>query len=59
MKFSLEIRKALGATNAIGLVNYTLQRDLKTRLSFPNDKAVIKLIYLILRRVSKRRTMPI
>jgi transposase-like protein len=59
MKFSPEIRKAIYTTNAIESVNYTLQRNLKTRQSFPNDEAAMKLIYMILQRISKRWTMPI
>jgi transposase-like protein len=59
MKFSPEIRKAIYTTNAVESVNYTLQRSLKTRLSFPNDEAAMKLLFMILRRISKRRTMPI
>ena len=59
MKFAPEIRKAAYTTNAIESVNYTLQRNLKTRQSFPNDEAAMKLIYMILQRISKRWTMPI
>ena len=59
MKFSPEIRKAIYTTNAVESVNYTLQRNLKTRQSFPNDEAAMKLIFMILRRISKRWTMPI
>ena len=59
MKFSPEIRKAIYTTNAIESVNYTLQRNLKTRQSFPNDEAAMKLIFMILRRISKKWTMPI
>jgi len=59
MKFSPEIRRAIYTTNAIESVNYTLQRNLKTRQSFPNDEAAMKLMYMILRRISKRWTMPI
>jgi transposase-like protein len=59
MKFSPEIRKAIYTTNAIESVNYTLQRNLKTRQSFPNDEAAMKLIFMILQRVSKKWTMPI
>jgi transposase-like protein len=59
MKFSPEIRKAIYTTNAIESVNYTLQRNLKTRQSFPNDESAMKLIFMILRRISKRWTMPI
>jgi len=59
MKFSPEIRKAVYTTNAIELLNYTLQRNLKTRLSFPNNEAAIKLIFMILQRVKKKWTIPI
>jgi transposase-like protein len=59
MKFSPEIRKAIYTTNAIESVNYTLQRNLKTRQSFPNDEAAMKLMFMVLRRISKRWTMPI
>jgi transposase-like protein len=59
MKFSPGIRKAVYTTNAIESVNYTLQRSLKTRQPFPDDEAAMKLIYMILRRISKRRAMPI
>jgi transposase-like protein len=59
MKFSPEIRKAIYTTNAIESVNYTLQRNLKTRQSFPNDESAMKLMFMILRRISKKWTMPI
>jgi transposase-like protein len=59
MKFYPEIRRAIYTTNAIESVNYNLQRNLKTRQSFPNDEAAMKLVFLILRRVSKKWTMPI
>jgi transposase-like protein len=58
MKFSLEIRRTYGSqavytTNAIESVNYTLLRYLKTRQSFPNDEAVMKLVFMILKRINK------
>jgi transposase-like protein len=59
MKFSPEIRKAIYTTNAVESLNFTLQRNLKTRQSFPNDESAMKLIFMILRRISKRWTMPI
>jgi transposase-like protein len=59
MQFSPEIRKAISTANAIESVNYTLRRNLKTRQSFPNDEAAMKLIFMILQRVSKKWTMPI
>jgi transposase-like protein len=59
LKFSSEIRKAVYTTNAIESINYNLQRNLKTRQSFPNDEAAMKLIFMILRRISKKWKMPI
>jgi len=59
MKFAPEIRKAVYTTNAIESLNFTLQRNLKTRLSFPNNEAAMKLIFMILQRVKKKWTMPI
>jgi len=59
LKFSPDIRKAVYTTNAIESINYNLQRNLKTRQSFPNDEAAMKLIFMILRRISKKWTMPI
>ena len=59
MKFSPEIRKAIYTTNAIESINYNLQRNLKTRQSFPNDESAMKLIFMILQRISKKWTMPI
>jgi len=59
MKFSPEIRRAIYTTNAVESLNFTLQRNLKTRQSFPNDEAAMKLVFMILQRVSKRWTMPI
>src|SRR5215471_16135798 len=46
MKFSPEIRKAIYTTNAIESLNYTLQRNLKIRLSFPNNESAMKLIFM-------------
>jgi putative transposase len=40
-------------------VNYSLRRLIKTKGSFPTDDAAVKLIYLGLRNISKRWTMPI
>ena len=59
MKFSPEIRKAIYTTNAVESLNFTLQRNLKTRQSFPSDEAAMKLIFMILQRISKKWTMPI
>lgn len=54
-----EIRKVLYTTNAIESLNMSLRKVTKTRSSFPNDEAVLKLLYLALRNIAKKWTMPI
>ena len=53
------IRKAIYTTNAIESVNRSLRKVLKTKGSFPNDDSVMKLMYLAMRNISRRWTMPI
>jgi putative transposase len=53
------IRKAIYTTNAIESMSMSLRKALKTRRSFPNDEAALKLIYLATRNTSKKWTMPI
>lgn len=53
------IRKAIYTTNAIESVSMSLRKALKTRRSFPNDEAALKLIYLATKNTSKKWTMPI
>jgi putative transposase len=54
-----EIRKAIYTTNAIESLNMSLRKVTKNRGSFPNDEAMIKLLFLALRNISKKWTMPI
>lgn len=54
-----EIRRVIYTTNAIESLNYSLRRVLKTRGAFPNDDAVVKVLYLALRNVAKKWTRPI
>ena len=49
----------ISTTNAIESVNYSLRKLSKARASFPNDEAAIKLMYLGLRNIRQRWTMPI
>lgn len=57
--FAPEIRKAIYTTNAIESVNFSCRKLIRARASFPNDEAAIKLLYLGLRNISQRWTMPI
>lgn len=54
-----EIRKAIYTTNAIESVNMSLRKVTKNRGSFPNDDSMLKLLYLALKNISKKWTMPI
>jgi len=53
------IRRAVYTTNAIESLNFSLRRITKARGSFPSDEAAIKLLYLGLRAITRRWTMPI
>ena len=57
--YPAEIRRAVYTTNTIESSNMTLRKVSKNRSLFPSDEAVFKLLYLALRNISKRWTMPI
>jgi transposase-like protein len=40
-------------------VNYTIQKIAKRRQSFPNDGAAMKLIFMGLKNICKKWTMPV
>lgn len=46
-------------TNAIEPLNMSLRKVIKTKGSFPHDEAVFKILWLALRSISKKWTMPI
>ena len=48
------IRRLLYTTNAIESLHMQLRKALKVRGHFPNDEAATKLIYLVLRNISRR-----
>ena len=51
--FPAEVRRIIYTTNAIESLNSTLRTAVRSRRHFPTDEAAIKLLYLVLRRVSK------
>src|SRR5918912_764781 len=57
--YPAEIRRAIYTTNTIESLNMTLRKVSKNRSLFPNDEAVFKLMFLALKNISKRWTMPI
>ena len=54
-----QIRKVIYTTNAIESLNASLRKISKTRRAFPNDEAILKLLYLSLHQIAKKWTMPI
>lgn len=54
-----EIRRVIYTTNAIESVNMSLRKIIKNRGSFPSEEAAVKLLYLALRNISQKWTMPI
>jgi putative transposase len=54
-----EIRRVIYTTNAVESVNMSLRKIIKNRGSFPTDEAALKLLYLALRNITARWTMPI
>ncbi len=54
-----DIRKAIYTTNAIESLNMSLRKVIKNKRVFPSDDAVFKLIYLSIKNISKKWTMPI
>ena len=54
-----DIRKAIYTTNAIESLNMSLRKVTKNRGSIPNDDSMFKLLYLALKNIAKKWTMPI
>lgn len=58
VEVALEVRRLLYATNAIEALDSKLWRAVRARGRFPNDDAVLKLLFLVLNRSEKKWTMP-
>jgi len=59
LKFPEEIRKVIYTTNAIESVNYTIRKVTRNRQSFPTTDSAMKLVFMALRNISKKWTMPL
>ncbi|MDR0429118.1 MAG: transposase, partial [Tannerellaceae bacterium] len=57
--FPLEIRRVIYTTNRIENLNGKIRKYTRNKLSFPTDEAVIKSVYLAIREVSRKWTVPI
>ena len=58
-EFAPEIRRAVYTTNAMEAVNRQLRKATKTRGVFPTDGAVVKLLWLVIDKISKKWNHPI
>ena len=52
--FPPAIRRIIYTTNAVESLHMSLRKIIKTRGSFPNEEAALKLLYLALRNVTKK-----
>ncbi len=57
--YPADIKKAIYTTNAIESINMSIRKVIKNKRLFPNDDAVVKILYLALNNASKRWTQPI
>jgi putative transposase len=57
--FPADIRKVIYTTNAIESMNMTLRKVTRNHRVFPSDEAVFKVVYLAVRNLAKKWTMPI
>ncbi len=54
-----EIRRVIYTTNAIESLNSVIRKAINNRKIFPDDKSVMKVVYLAVQNASKKWTMPI
>lgn len=57
--FPLEIRTLIYTTNIIENLNGKIRKYTKTKMSFPDDASVVKAVFLALREITRKWTMPI
>ena len=57
--FPKDIRRVIYTTNIIESLNRTLRKSVKTRGHFPTEDALMKVLYLAIKGVSKKWTQPI
>lgn len=58
LTYPVEMRRSIYTTNALESVHMRLRKIIKSRGHFPNDEAAAKLLYLALRNISQKWTMP-
>ena len=59
LEYPEEIRRVIYTTNAIESLNMTVRKVLKNKRFFPSDDVAFKQLFLAIRNISKRWTMPV
>ena len=57
--YPIEIRTLIYTTNIIENLNGKIRKYTNNKLSFPDDQAVLKSVYLALREITKKWTLPV
>jgi transposase-like protein len=57
--FPLEIRTLIYTTNIIENLNGKIRKYTKTKMSFPDDASVLKSVFLALKEITRKWTMPL
>jgi transposase-like protein len=57
--FPLEIRTMIYTTNIIENLNGKIRKYTKTKMSFPDDQSVMKAVFLALKEITRKWTMPV
>lgn len=59
LQFPPEIRRVIYTTNIVESLNNTLRKSVRNRGHFPTEDALMKVLYLAIKGVSKKWTMPV
>jgi putative transposase len=59
LAFPLEVRRLIYTTNTIESLNFQLRKVIKTKGAFPTEQAAIKLLYLALMNIERKRVRPV
>jgi len=59
LDFPAEIRQVIYTTNIVESLNNTLRKSVRNRGHFPTEESLMKVLYLAIKLISKKWTMPI
>ena len=58
-EYDSDVRRAIYTTNAIEAMHRQIRKVTKTKGAFTSDQALLKIVYLVIKDISKKWTMPI